>query len=134
MFYTVAIHRHNDKFIAEVPDLPTLTIYGETMADVLSDVRLAIIEHLQGLADNDVPIPNGKDIGSHLGNPKYYGRIWAIVSLDSLRFAPKTLPYHINIPSRLLDGIYQKLGADADSEQIQAFMVDAICQKLSKRG
>lgn len=132
MFYTVAIHQHNGEFIAEVPDLPTLTICGDTMADVLSNARLSIIEHLQHLTDNDAPIPDGKEINVHLDNPKYYGHIWAIVSLDSLRFAPKTLSYHLDIPSRLLVQIYDNLGNQANNELVQAFIIDAVSQKLSE--
>lgn len=132
MFYTIAIHQHNGEFIAEVPDLPALTIYGDTMAGVLSNARLSIIEHLQALADNDTPIPDGKEIGAHLDNPKYYGHTWAIVSLDSLRFAPKTLSYPLDIPNRLLAQIYDQLGNKADNELVQAFIIDAISQKLSE--
>lgn len=139
MFYPVAIYEKNQQFFATVPDLPSLTIVGESMADVIKNARIVIIDYLQSLADSNQPLPQGNDINLHLDNPEFLGYIWAIISLDSLRFAQKTVHYPLTLPKALLDGIYRTLGDTSyaqldnsvdNSDGVQAFILAAIEDKL----
>lgn len=133
MFYPVAIYEQDQQFFATVPDLPSLNIVGESMADVIKNARIVIIDYLQSLADNNQPLPKGNDINLHLDNPEFLGYIWAIISLDSLRFAQKTIHYPLMLPKALLDGIYNALGnthTHLESDGIQAFILTAIEDKL----
>lgn len=132
MLYPVAIYQANGQFIAHAPDLPTLSITGESMADVINNARLTIIEHLHLLAEKNSPIPKGNDLNVHLENPQFFGQTWAIISLDSLRFSQETVTYQLALPKKMLDDIYRILGDNASVDGVQAFMVGAIQDKLSK--
>lgn len=147
MFYSVAIHQANGAFVAVVPDLPNIEVAGESMAGVIGDVRLTIIEHLQNLVSNNQPIPAGQDIGVHLLNERYLGHTWAIITLDSLRLSQHLVSVDVSLPKSLLLSIYHELGnqipdravGDDEIEQVlqvsdglvQEFIIDAIKEKLT---
>lgn len=147
MFYSVAIHQANGAFVAVVPDLPNIEVAGESMAGVIGDVRLTIIEHLQNLVSNNQPIPAGQDIGVHLLNERYLGHTWAIITLDSLRLSQHLVSVDVSLPKSLLLSIYHELeqkipnqavGDDevgkvleVSHEFIQSFILSAIKEKLA---
>lgn len=126
MLYSVAIYQKDQQFFAKVPDLPMLDISGASMADVIGNAKLVIIDHLQRLVNEGQALVDGQDIGVHLNNPEFFGHTWAIISLDSMRFAQKTIDYHLAIPKPTLDKIYQQLGDTASVDKVQAFIIDAI--------
>lgn len=130
MIYPVAIHKENGHFFAKVPDLPSLQIDGASMADVIENARLVIIEHLQNLADNNLPINEGQDISVHLDNAEFFGHTWAIISLDSLRLAQTTLSYRLDLPKSMLAAIQNSVGGDG--KLAEQFILDAIREKLAK--
>lgn len=132
MLYPVAIYQKNQQYFAKVPDLPTLEINGESMADVIGNAKLVIIDYLQGLMDEGQPLVDGQDIGVHLNNPEFFGHTWAIISLDSMRFAQKTIDCHLPIPKATFDAIYKKLGETASVDKVQDFMVRAISDALAQ--
>lgn len=147
MLYSVAIHQENGAFLAVVPDLPSIEVGGDNMAQVIGDVRLAIIEHLQNLVSNNQPIPAGQDIGIHLADKRFLGHTWAIVTLDSLRLSQHLVPVELAMPKSLLLSIYHELeqkipnqavGDDevgkvleVSHEFIQSFILSAIKEKLA---
>lgn len=133
MLYPVAIYQKDQQFFAKVPDLPMLEICGEGMADVIGNAKLVIIDYLQGLLDEGQPLVDGQDIGVHLNNPEFFGYTWAIISLDSLRFAQKTVDYHLAMPKAILDAIYQQLGDTASVDKVQAFILEAITATLTEK-
>lgn len=135
MIYPVAIRtketdNQHTHFIAIAPDLPELHIEGVSMADVIHNARAVIMAHLQVLAENNQVVRSGQDISVHLNNPDFFGCTWAIISLDSIRFAQAILSYRLNIPKTVLDGIYDVVGEGATGETVDEFIVDAIKQKL----
>lgn len=131
MLYPIAIYQANGRFVAHAPDLPTLPIVGETMADVIHNARVVIIDYLQDLANHHQPIPKGNNISGHLDNPDYFGRTWAIISLDSLRFGQATVAYQLPLPKKTLDDIYQMLGENSSTQTVQDFIIAAIEDKLA---
>lgn len=139
MLYPVAILQENNHFIAKIPDLPSLQIQGDSIAQTISNVRQAIIDHLQTLADADLAIPQGQDINTHLLNPDYYGHTWAIISLDSLRLSNQTLPLRLELPKSLIRQIQQTICAnqavshqDISQSELESFITQAIREKLAK--
>lgn len=132
MFFAVAIHQAEGQYVAYVPDLPELNVYGKDMADVIGNTRVAMIDYLQNLVDKGITLPKGQAIDVHLNNPQFLGYTWAIISLDSLRFAQKNLSYHLTLPKIMLEEIYDKLGSDANDDAVQAFMIAAISHALTQ--
>lgn len=138
MLYSVAIHQDNGAFLAVVPDLPNVEVGGDNMAQVIGDVRLAIIDHLQNLVSNNQPIPAGQDIGVHLGNQKYLGHTWAIITLDSLRLSQHLVPIELALPKSLLLSIYHELEYEANNDEIpnellSTFIIDTIKERLTHK-
>ena len=119
MLYPVAIYEDGANFTAQVPDLPNLTITGESMADVIRNARVIISEHLQSLTDAGEDVPSANDLSVHLDNAAFYGCVWAIVSLDSENFAKTMVTFPLNLPKKVLDAICQQLD-NTDNETIQA--------------
>lgn len=57
MHYAVVIERAESNFSAYVPDLPGCISTGNTVEDVERNIRDAIAFHLDGLREDDLPIP-----------------------------------------------------------------------------
>lgn len=133
MLYPVAMIEQDNGYVAKIPDLPTLLIEGDSMAQTISNVRAAIIHYLQSLADADLVIPEGQDIGTHLSNPQYFGHTWAIISLDSLRLSRQTLSFRLELPKSLIKQLSDTLGVENDAisqSEIEAFIIQAVREKL----
>lgn len=129
MLYPVAIDQQTEGFVAHVPDLPALTVSGDSVADVIRNARLAISEHLQAVVDQGEPLPKVNDLSVHLDNAEFYGRIWAIVSLESAYFVPKVTDIALKLPKKTLDAIHVHLKS-SDPEEIQAFIIKTINERL----
>lgn len=131
MLYPVAIVVHEGEFLASVPDLPDLQAKGASVADVIRAVRHEIVKHLQSLAQDNLPLPVAKDLGTYVKDPNFLGVTWAIVSLDSWVFGQSTLSYPIALPKQTMDALVALLGTDAKSAEIQRFILSAIQEKLT---
>lgn len=57
MKYAVVIERAANNFAAYVPDLPGCVATGRTLGEVERNIRDAIAMHIEGLRDDNVPIP-----------------------------------------------------------------------------
>ena len=57
MKYAVVIERAENNFAAYVPDLPGCVATGRTLKEVERNIRDAITMHIDGLRDDNVPIP-----------------------------------------------------------------------------
>ena len=57
MRYAVVIEQAARNYSAYVPDLPGCVATGESVAAVESNIREAIRFHLDGLREDDLPIP-----------------------------------------------------------------------------
>lgn len=58
MRYAVVIEKAKRNYSAYVPDLPGCVATGKTVQGTLSSIREAIEFHLEGLAEDRVPIPD----------------------------------------------------------------------------
>jgi predicted RNase H-like HicB family nuclease len=55
--YAIVVERADDNFAAYVPDLPGCVATGDTVADVETAIKEAIEMHLEGMAEDGLPIP-----------------------------------------------------------------------------
>ncbi|MBO0698305.1 MAG: type II toxin-antitoxin system HicB family antitoxin [Zavarzinella sp.] len=55
--YAIVVEDAGPNFAAYVPDLPGCVATGETVAEVEAAIREAIRLHLEGLAEDGLPIP-----------------------------------------------------------------------------
>lgn len=60
--WTVIIERGPTSWGAYVPALPGLGVAGETRAEVEQLIREGIVFHLEGLAEDGLPIPDPDNI------------------------------------------------------------------------
>jgi predicted RNase H-like HicB family nuclease len=57
MRYAVVIEKAASNFSAYVPDLPGCVATGATLAEVESEIRDAIVFHLEGMKEDGLAIP-----------------------------------------------------------------------------
>jgi predicted RNase H-like HicB family nuclease len=57
MRYAIVIERAGDNYSAYVPDLPGCIATGATLEELESEIREAIIFHLQGLREDGLSVP-----------------------------------------------------------------------------
>lgn len=121
------------QFFAHVPDLPNVTASGDSIAEVLSCVRVAIIDHLQQLANHTDTLPHPNNINTHLSNPRYAGSTWAIVSFDASILVNQTPPITLTLPRHLLQKLSQKLNIDpndASQTTLKTYIIELLQQSL----
>lgn len=59
MRYAVVIEKAEGNFSAYVPDLPGCVATGATVEEVESEIRDAIVFHLEGMREDGLPVPPG---------------------------------------------------------------------------
>jgi predicted RNA binding protein YcfA (HicA-like mRNA interferase family)/predicted RNase H-like HicB family nuclease len=57
MRYAIVIEKAEGNYSAYVPDLPGCVATGATVAEVESEIREAIVFHLDGLREDGMPVP-----------------------------------------------------------------------------
>ncbi len=57
MRYAIVIEQGDNNYSAYVPDLPGCVSTGRTLEEVKSEIREAIVFHLDGLRADGLPIP-----------------------------------------------------------------------------
>ncbi len=57
MRYAIVIEKAPGNYSAYVPDLPGCVATGATVAEVESEIRDAIVFHLEGLREDGLPVP-----------------------------------------------------------------------------
>ncbi len=58
MRYAVVIEKAEGNYSAYVPDLPGCVATGATVAEVESEIRDAIVFHVEGLREDGLPVPS----------------------------------------------------------------------------
>lgn len=87
MKYPVVLHKEiNSCFGVSVPDIQGCFSAGDTKDKALHNVKLAIHDHLEILADDGKPAPIGLTIGDYLNDHDYDGGIWAYIDIDIENF------------------------------------------------
>jgi predicted RNase H-like HicB family nuclease len=57
MRYAVVIEKAEGNYSAYVPDLPGCVATGQTVEEVESEIREAIVFHLEGMKEDGLPVP-----------------------------------------------------------------------------
>lgn len=57
MRYAIVIEKAEGNYSAYVPDLPGCIATGATVAEVESQIREAIVFHVEGMREDGLPIP-----------------------------------------------------------------------------
>ena len=57
MRYAVVIEKADNNYAAYVPDLPGCIATGATVKETAASIREAIAFHLEGMREDDLPIP-----------------------------------------------------------------------------
>ena len=57
MRYAIVMERASENFSAYVPDLPGCVATGATVEQAESEIRSAIVLHLDGLREDGLPVP-----------------------------------------------------------------------------
>lgn len=60
MRYAIVIEKAEDNYSAYVPDLPGCIATGATPEEAESEIREAIVFHLEGLREDGLPVPPGE--------------------------------------------------------------------------
>lgn len=103
MRYPVVIHKDpNSDYGVTVPDLPGCFSAGDTIDDALVQVVEAIECHIEGLMEDEEPIPTPHNIEHHRDDPRYADGIWAVVTIDITKLSGKSRRVNITLPERLL--------------------------------
>lgn len=55
--YTIIFEAGGENYSAYCPDLPGVVAAGETKEEVLLLIKAAIVFHMQGLMEDNIPIP-----------------------------------------------------------------------------
>lgn len=112
MRYPVVIHKDPDSdYGVTVPDLPGCFSAGETLDEALVEVVEAIETHIEGLLQDEEPIPAPKSVEHHQQNPDFAAGVWAVVSVDLSKLSGKSKRVNITVPERLL-AMMDKYAAD----------------------
>jgi predicted RNase H-like HicB family nuclease len=60
MRYAIVIEKAEGNYSAYVPDLPGCIATGATLEEVESEIRDAIVSHVEGLREDGLPLPPGE--------------------------------------------------------------------------
>jgi predicted RNase H-like HicB family nuclease len=66
MRFAIVIEKAAGSYSAYVPDLPGCVATGDTVADVEREIREAIRFHIEGLREDDLPVPPPTSIAEYV--------------------------------------------------------------------
>lgn len=64
--FLVVIERADDNYSAYLPDLPGCVATGETREEVERNIHEAIQLHVQGLKEDNLPIPESRSFAEYI--------------------------------------------------------------------
>jgi len=67
--FLVVIEETNGNYSAYSPDLPGCVATGETREEVEQNIHEAIQMHLQGLCEDNLPIPESRSFAEYIAVP-----------------------------------------------------------------
>lgn len=128
MQYPIAIVHQNNQYFVTIPDIPSLQVIGDSVADVVADTRLTVIKHLQTLIQTDQPLPEASPVSVFLEKPEFAGCIWAIVGIELSRILGDSIEINLQLPARL----YTKIGQTFPNDPLEKVVIEALKQYLNK--
>ena len=106
MRFPIVIHKdRKSDYGVTVPDLPGCFSAGSTMDEALTMAKEAVELHLEGLIEENLPIPDPVSIERHKRNPDFAGGVWAMVEVEPAELLAPSKRVNITLPKRVLDSI-----------------------------
>lgn len=130
MQYPIAITHNNNQYTVSIPDIPSLQVVGNSVADVVSDARSVVTDHLKLLIQQDAVLPEASSVSSFLEHPEYAGCIWAVVGVDLARIIGDHIEINIQLPAHL----YAKLAKTFSNQPLDKVVTDALKHYLTTQG
>jgi predicted RNase H-like HicB family nuclease len=102
--YAVAIETEDARHAwgVTVPDPPGCFSAGDAMEEALDNAREAILLHLEGLLDDEQPVPTPQPIDHYRNKREFKNRVWALVDVDLSQLEDVTERINITLPRRVL--------------------------------
>ena len=130
MKYPIVIHKDtNSDFGVIVPDLPGCFSAGTSFEDAIDQASEAILCHIEGLLDDNEPIPQPSSIEHHRTNRDYKNGTWAVVSIDLTSLSKKSKRVNITVPERFLSQL--DYYAQKNGETRSGFLLHAAMEYIS---
>jgi hypothetical protein len=85
------------------------------MDEALSMAKEAVELHLEGLIEEELPIPDPSPIERHKRNSDYAGGIWAVVEVDPADLRTRAKRVNITMPQRVLDSIDRYAASEGET-------------------
>ena len=124
MLYPIAVEKGSDTeaYGVIVPDIKGCFSAGDTFEEALRNVKEAIADHLEILAEDGEEIPLASEASAFLDDSDYQGFIWAVVDIDVSRYLGKAEKVNVTLPSRLIRLIDDQVGKDRTYKSRSAFL------------
>ena len=124
MLYPIAVEKGSDTeaYGVTVPDIQGCFSAGDTFEEALNNVKEAIADHLEILAEDGKDIPLASEASNYLNNEDFIGFIWAVVDVDVSRYLGKAEKVNVTLPSRLICMIDDRVGKDKQYKSRSAFL------------
>ncbi|HFB4418041.1 TPA: type II toxin-antitoxin system HicB family antitoxin [Neisseria gonorrhoeae] len=88
-----------------IPDLPGCYPVGDTVADTLADAKAAAMFHLEGLLQENLPIPEAQSIEVNRDNPDYADAVlWTMVEADDAALTGQ-VRFNVSWPQHILNRV-----------------------------
>jgi predicted RNase H-like HicB family nuclease len=116
MRYPIVIHKDKKSdYGVTVPDLPGCFSAGSTMDEALTMAKEAVELHLEGLIEEELPIPDPSPIERHKRNSDCAGGVWAVVEVDAADLRTRAKRVNITMPQRVLDSIDRYAASEGET-------------------
>lgn len=124
MLYPIAVEKGSDTeaYGVTVPDIKGCFSAGDTFEEALNNVKAAIAEHLEILAEDGADIPLASEASKYIDSDEFQGYIWAVVDIDVSRYLGKAEKVNVTLPSRLIRLIDDQVGKDKQYKSRSAFL------------
>jgi predicted RNase H-like HicB family nuclease len=115
-----------------VPDLPGCFSAGDTLDDALSNAREAILLHIEGLLDEEKPVPEASVIEKLRSKRAFRQGTWAVVDVDLSELGDKAARINITLPQRILRAV--DAHARRRGESRSGFLARAALEAMRRTG
>ncbi|MBF0154834.1 MAG: type II toxin-antitoxin system HicB family antitoxin [Magnetococcales bacterium] len=107
MTFPIAIEPGDEThaFGVVVPDLPGCFSAADTLDEVMTHAKEAILLHMEGMIAEGMDFPKTQPIEVHMSNPDFAGWIWAVVEVEDIRESHQAVRVNITMPKNLLDRV-----------------------------
>ena len=121
-----------ENYILTVPDLPGCQVVALTLDEVMTKVKLAIVDHLSILAEYGEVIPHAKSLDLHMASCTLERPIWAVIDFDIVPFLGKSHKINVTLPELLIKQIDDRVKKSEQHKTRSGFIASACMSELRK--